>query len=598
MSAIVIMGLIGCCGFLCQWLAWKSKQPAILYLLLVGMLLGPVTGWLVPEDYFGDLLFPIVSIAVAIILFEGALTLRLSELREIAKPVVKMVSWGALLTAVITAAATHYILDFNWGLSALFGAIMVVTGPTVIIPILRVAKPTKRVNRILRWEGIVIDPIGALFAVLVFEWILLDSHGDQSFFSIGLTFLKTVGLGCIVGIVTGYVFGILLRRHWIPEYLQNYAAVTFVVFAQVFSNSLAHESGLLAVTIMGIWLTNMPGVHTRNILAFKENLTLILVSLLFIVLAARIDFNGLYQLGIGAVLVMLVIQFIARPLKVLLCLWGSPLSLNERLAVSWIGPRGIVAAAVSALFAIKLQAEGFPGAEYLVPLSFSVIMGTVIIQSLTATTVCKLLKVRKPNAHGHLIIGANRIAIEIGKALQESGAQVLLCDTSWFDIKKARLEGLNCYYGNPCSHHADIYLDVSDYSCMLGLDYFSDTNASAALRFREEFGIRGIFTLQSKNGDQQNWKHGTSSIYTGRLLFDEGISYTQISQALNNGEKIRKTTLSDVYSYEDWLEHGSNERAEILFVIDEKGKVRWNTVDNELKPQTGWTIYSINITNE
>lgn len=597
MSILVILSLIGIGGFLCQWLAWKTKQPAILYLLTLGIVIGPALDIFEPDQVLGEMLFPLVNIAVGIILFEGSLTLRRNELTDIAAPVIKMVSWGTLVNAAITAFAVHYFLDFNWSMAALFGAIMVVTGPTVIIPILRVAKPTKFVSRILRWESIVIDPVGALLAVLVFEWITLGV-GDESLLKVGLTFIKTVALGCGVGIAVAWVFGVLLKRHWIPEYLQNYAAVSFVTFAMVFANSIAHESGLLAVTVMGIWLTNMPGVYTRDILVFKENLTTILVSILFIILAARVDFGGMLQLGFGAVIVMLVIQFISRPLKVMLCLAGTKSSLNEKLAIAWIGPRGIVAAAVSALFAIKLQALDFPGADLLVPLSFSVIIGTVVIQSLTATAACSLLKVRRSSTGGHLIIGANKVAIEVGKALKEAGADVKLCDSSWSDINRARLEGLPCYYGNPTSHHAELYLDTTDYACMLGMDYFPDTNASAAMRFREEFGIRNIFTLQTAKGEQSSRKHEMSTSYKGRKLFEQGISYTQLSRAFSRGEKVRKTALSNVFTFEDWQAHEENKNALILFALDDKAKIRWNTLDEPVTPKPNWTIYSINVVEE
>jgi len=412
MSSLLMLATIGLVGFLCQWLANKVKLPAILFLLLTGLFLGPMIGVLNPDLLFGELLFPYISLSVAVILFEGALTLRFDELKEIGKPVRNMVSYASIVNAAITTVATHYFIGLSWELSALFGAIMVVTGPTVIMPMLKTVKPNHRISDVLRWEGIVIDPIGALFAVLVFEWIVVQStseHLSDVFFTFG----KTIFIGTIVGLLAGYLFGQLLRRHLISESLQNFASLAVVCFTFALSDTLAHESGLLAVTIMGVLLANMRGVHIHSILEFKEDLTVVFVSSLFIVLAARLDFSAFAALGIGGVFVFLSMQFIARPAKVFLSFIGSDFTTKERAMVAWIGPRGIVAAAVTAVFALKLNEMNIAQAELLVPLAFSIIIGTVVFQSLTARPVAKLLGVAQPDTPGVLIVGANVFSIAV-----------------------------------------------------------------------------------------------------------------------------------------------------------------------------------------
>ncbi|OMH28469.1 sodium:proton antiporter [Motiliproteus sp. MSK22-1] len=592
MPDLLMLGIILLLGFLCQWFAWRIQLPAILFLLLTGILLGPTFSLLDPNALFGDLLFPFVSLSVAIILFEGSLTLKSVELRDIGPCVRNMVSYGALLNATVTTTATHYLTGLSWSISALFGAIMVVTGPTVIMPMLRSVRPSANIAKVLRWEGIVIDPLGALLAVLIFEWIAAQQTSADLLHVISI-FGQTIGLGIALGILTGHCFGLLLRHHLIPEYLQNFAAIAFVIAAFSGSNTLLHESGLLTVTIMGIWLTNMKGVHTRNILNFKETLTVIFVSSLFIILAARINFESLLQLGWGAVAVLVVMQFLARPIKVFICTIGSNFSFNERLLLAWIGPRGIVAAAVSVVFALRLEQLGMANADLLVPLAFSIIIGTVVIQSATARPLAKLLNVNEPDTQGFLIIGANPVAIIIARALKMAEIKTILCDTEWENICAARMVGLQTYYGNPISDHADLHLEVTSLGGMLGLSNYHSQNTAAALRFREDFGIRNIFTLASKQDEKPHNKHRASEFYKGKVLFDESIRYNNLNSFINEDTQVKSTQLTDTYDYSDWKSDNNSKKSILLFAIDPNNRLHWLTADNTLSPTTGWCLYAL-----
>lgn len=379
---LLALGGIGLAALCSQWLAWRLRLPAILFLLLSGILAGPVLGVLDPGALFGHLLFPLTSLAVALILFEGSLTLQLSEWREIGSVVRRMVTLGALATWVVIALATHLLLGFSWELAVLFGSLTLVTGPTVIVPMLRVVRPRASVANILRWEGIVIDPIGALAAVVTFSFIVSRDQGGWS--QSLATFAGVIGCGTLLGVLGGWALGVVLRRHWLPEYLHNLAALAAVLGVFIASNLLVHESGLLAVTLMGMWLANMRGVDVKPILHFKENLSVLLISGLFILLAARLDLKALLALGPATLALLAVIQFIARPLNIGLSTLGSALGWRERALLAWIAPRGIVAAAVSAIFALRLQEHGDPNAQLLVPLTFLVIIGTVVLQSATA----------------------------------------------------------------------------------------------------------------------------------------------------------------------------------------------------------------------
>lgn len=589
---LLILAMIGLLGLLCQWVAWRIRLPAILFLLITGILLGPTFGLLNPDLLFGDLLFSFVSLSVAIILFEGSLTLKRSEISEIGKTVRNMVSYGALINAIITTIATHYFVNLSWSLSALFGAIMVVTGPTVIMPMLRSVRPNALIARTLRWEGIIIDPLGALFAVLVFEWIIAQQSSHE-FLHVFVVFAETIATGALLGIVAGYCFGLLLRHRFIPEFLQNFAAIAFVTSAFSLSNILMHESGLLAVTIMGIVLANMPDVRTRGILSFKESLTLIFVSALFIILSARISFEGLIAIGWGALGVLLTMQLIARPCKVLLSTLNSNFSLNERLLLAWVGPRGIIAAAITAVFALKLEAMQMESADLLVPLAFSVIIGTVIIQSITARTLAKKLDVTEPDTKGFLVIGANQVAIELCKALKTAEIKTVLCDTDWENISAARMEGLDTYYGNAISDHAELHLDLTSLGGMLGLSRNHADNTAAALRFREEFGSRKIFILPAREDEKLPDKHRTSEFYKGRVLFSKETTYRKLSRCIDNGAQIKKTQLSDSYDFDDWKSDNDSQHTISLFALSDNNTFYWFTNNETIEPKTGWTIFSL-----
>ncbi len=580
MSTLFTLGLIGFIGFLCQWFSQKVKLPAILFLLLSGILLGPTLGLLDPNELFGDMLFPFISLSVAVILFEGALTLKRSELKTIGKPVQRMVSVGVLINGMVMAIATHYIIGLSWSLSALFGALMVVTGPTVIMPMLKTIRPIPKIADVLRWEGIVIDPIGALIAVLVYEWIAVQREVAE-FSEIFTVFGGTIFVGLLIGLVAGYLFGLLLRHHLVPEKLHNFAALAVVCFVFAASDTLMHESGLLAVTVMGMLLANMKDVHIDSILEFKEDLTVVFVSALFIVLAARLEFAGFEAIGWSAISLLIVMQFIARPLKVALSFRGSDFSLKEKALISWIGPRGIVAAAVSAVFALRLEELGVDGAEKLVPLAFIIIIGTVVLQSLTGRSIARALGVAMPKTYGLVIVGANSFALAFAEALDKAGVETLICDTSWEQLSRARNLGLKTYYGNPSSDHAGMHLNLSPYGYMVGLANHYEYNVTQSNSFRDEFGARNVFLLPPNQSSDRFHKHIASKHNSGRFLFDETSSYTQLKKRIRDGWKVKATELSKEYDFKKWRE--GNAAAQILMTLKSNGDVEFHTTDHSTR---------------
>jgi NhaP-type Na+/H+ or K+/H+ antiporter len=575
----------------CQWLAWRLKLPPIIFLLFSGILIGPLLGMLNPDRLLGDLLFPFISLSVAVILFEGSLTLKYKEILGRQRVVRNMVSFGLVVTWLITAVATRLALGISWEVSFLFGAVTVVTGPTVIVPMLRTVRPTAAVSNILRWEGIVIDPIGASLAVLVYEFIISDRGGQ----ALGRTlagFGELVGVGIVIGATCGYLFGLLLRNHWIPEFLHSIMALALVFITFAVSNLLRAESGLLTVTVMGVWLANMRHVDVYQILNFKESLSILLISLLFILLAARIDLNSLAGLGWQVFFVFLAIQFLARPLNVVVSALGSELSWPERHLLAWVAPRGIVAAAVSALFAIQLETAGFADAHLLVPLTFFVIIATVLLQSATARPIAYWLGVAEPESKGFLIISANPVARAIAKALVTQGFRVLLADINWSNIMAAKMEGLATYYGNPISEHASRHLDLVGIGRMLALSSQENMNASSLMHYRMELGSHSVFSIQSKVAGTHSDNRTAAAIRRGRTLFGWNVTYARLAEMLFGGAEIRSTKLTDTFTFQDFVTT-HREDAILLFAIDIKKRLHVVVEGKSLSPKTGWLLISL-----
>jgi len=395
-------------GILSQWLSWRIQLPSIIFLLTFGIIAGPLTEVLDPNALLGDYLFPFVSMGVAIILFEGGLTLRFDHMKGLTKPLYGLLTVGLLVTWGIVATSTHFLIDLSWELSILFGALMTVTGPTVIKPLLKTVRPNEEIANLLHWEGVILDVIGAILIVLIFEFIV-SGQGEQH---IGLLLASVIATGISAGLVGAYSLAYLLRHYLLPHYLHQVFTLTLVLVIFSLSNIIAHESGLLAVTLMGMILANIKGIDTEEILIFKENLSLLFISALFIILSARLDLSDLFGMGFPALLLLAIILFVARPISVFFSTLFSPLKRNERILLGWIAPRGIIAAAVSALFAMRLESLGYEEAALLVPLTFMVIIGSILLYGTTAKPFAKWLNVREPDPRGMLIVGANEVSRE------------------------------------------------------------------------------------------------------------------------------------------------------------------------------------------
>ena len=567
LDPLVAIAFVIAVGVGAQWLAWRINIPSILPLLASGFLLGPVFKLIRPESLEGELLFPAVSLAVGLILFEGGLTLRFPEVKETRRVVFNLVTIGAIITWVGATAAAHYVAGISWELAFLFGALVIVTGPTVIGPLLRNVRPKATVANILKWEGILIDPLGALVAVIVFEFIVL-AHNQEPFQQTIWLFSSFLLVGTVVGIVGGAFLMYLLRKRLIPDYLTNFMALAtvFVVFA--LSNTLADESGLLATTVMGLFMANVKLPMIEGILSFKEDLTILAISLLFIILAARVELDALQQvLTLKSFLLIAALIFIVRPLNIFASTIGSKLALNEKLFLSWLAPRGIVAAAVTSLFASELSNKGIVDAELLIPLVFLVIVSTVVINSLTAKPLGWVLKVVEPDPQGFLILGSHSVARRIAHFLQDEGFRVLLADTNWSNIASARVEGLETYYGNPLSDQSEDELRLSEIGKLLALTSNDEANALTALKYAKEFGSEQVYQLKPSRAD--SGRISLSEGNRGRLIFYKGTTYLELRNLFRRGGELKKTQITENFTIDDFEEkYGDNYLP--MFIIKDK----------------------------
>ncbi len=580
--AIIIVG-----GIAVQWLAWRLRVPSILLLLITGFFIGPVLNLIDPDRLFGDLLLPIVSLTVAIILFEGGLTLKFKELPAAGSVILKLVSVGFMITWVIITAGAYYILGLEFGIAALLGAILSVTGPTVIGPLLRHVRPYAKLNSVLKWEGIIIDPLGAMLAVLIFEVLLIGESVN-----LPLVALEFVARTLFVGITVGFIFAVtlvqLLKKYWVPDFLQNPVALMFIIIAFTISNIFQVESGLMAATVMGITLANQRSVSVAHIIEFKENLRVLLISGLFILLAARLDLSDLAQINIWLVIFILLIVIVARPAAVFLSTMEKRFIWRERVFLAFMAPRGIVAAAVASVFALNLEEAGNPQAELLVPLTFIIIIATVAIYGLSASPLAKRLKVAHPNPQGILIIGAHSWARALAKAISAEGFHVRLADTNWENITASRMDGFNTFYGNVLSGRALDTIDFDGIGQLMAITANDEINTLASLHFIEVFGRSKVYQLAPKKH-----KEGDEFEYLkGRILFNEKANFGYISSKYATGATIKATHITNEFDFDSFKKLYGDSAIPILLISESKELSIFST-DGKMIPKDGQTLISI-----
>ena len=435
-------------GVLAQILAVHLRLPGIVLLLAVGVLMGPDFANIIRPETLGSGLPAFVGFAVAIILFEGGLQMNIKRLARQAKPIRRLVTVGAIITAVLATAVAYFVMP-GWPLQLciLFGTLVIVTGPTVITPLVRRLRIRHDVSMILEAEGIFIDAVGATIAVVALEAALAWSAESAAMGVFDV--IKRIGVGAVVGALCGGFLALLFRwRKVIPHGLNNILALGIAVGTFQLANAIVHESGITAAIVAGMVVGNSKSHLFEEIVEFKEQLTSFFIATLFVLLAADVRIADVIDLGVYGLIVVGLLMFVVRPVTVALSTIGTTLGWKEKMFISWLGPRGIVAAAVASLFAVELAHKHVEGGVQMRALVFLVIAMTVAIQGISGGVLASILGLRRKSNDGYLIFGANKLARMIGKILTKEGESVLLVDSLQDACQSAEKEGLQVLFGN------------------------------------------------------------------------------------------------------------------------------------------------------
>lgn len=549
------LALIGFAGIAAQWIAWRIHLPAIALLLVAGLVAGPLTGFIDPIHDFGEVYRPVISLAVAIILFEGGMSLNLAEIRETSKAVRRIIIIGGPLVWGLSTLTAHYVAALSWQTSSILGAILVVTGPTVIMPLLRQANLKTRPASLLRWEAIINDPIGALFAVLAFETILVLNNVHD----IENLFIKVI-LALIVAIPMAWAFAKIIiwafiRGH-IPEFLKAPVLVTCALVAFATTNLLLEEAGLLTVTVMGVVLANARIASLTEMRRFKETITVMLVSAVFIMLTASLKVELILGLGWNVAFFIVVILFIVRPVAIFLATIGTGLNWQERALTMWIAPRGIVAVAVSGLFGATLVDQGIADGDKLLAYTFAVVAATILLHGFSLPILARLLDLKSSQRAGILFVGSSPWTVAFAEKLVSLEIPVLIVDNDWKKLQIARAKNIPIFFGDALSESAHHHLNITTWAKVISATSNDAYNALVCTEFGPEVGRGNVFQIgeRTSNAASQTPNDRNNLRFTvgGRQLTVPGNSYFELLSKLNAGWIFSSTQLTKEFTYKDF----------------------------------------------
>lgn len=582
-SLMVKIALIGLLGIGAQWIAWRTGRPAIALMLLVGILAGPVLGIIDPERDFGALQEPIIKLAVAVILFEGGLSLNFRELRQAGGAVIVMVLIAGPIAWVLGTGAAHYGAGLSWEISALLGGIMIVTGPTVIGPMLRTLRVPSRVRNILKWEAIVNDPIGALLAVAIYAYVTYEG-ATANIAVITMDVLAASFVAAMLGIALGFAITWLFPRGYVPEYLKAPFLLVTVIAGFVIADLVKHETGLITVTVMGVVLANRQIYSSQALYRFKEDLAVLLISGVFIILSATLDWETVQQFRPQFIIFLVLLLFVVRPISVLVALLFTSVPWRERLFIAWIAPRGIVAVAITGLFAIRLEEYGLAGAEALVPLSFAVVIVTIFAHGFSAAWVADRLGIAQSKGDGILIAGAHRWSIALGQILQSLGVKVTVIDSSRFALRSARKEGLTTYHGDILDEAHEDNIDLGDYQHLIAATDNDSYNQLITADLGPEMGHDQISRLANDSKSKSRVGHG-------RLLFESGAEFSTLLDRERDGWRFSKTRITEIFTADEYRKN-LGEHEEPLAVLKAGRRILFFSTDARPAIEVGDTVIS------
>lgn len=585
MSLASSLVLILVAGMASQLLASRLRIPAIVVLIATGLILGPITGLVVvglaPEE-----LSDLIGLGVAVILFEGGMSLRLSELRRARRGIGRLVILGPPVAMALTAVAAHFVGGFEWPVALVLGAILVVTGPTVIAPLLRQAGLRRDTAALFKWEGIVNDPTGVILAFLTFQIFAL-SGGDLASIIVG--FLMAVLVGGALGGGVGLLLGLALHRGWIPPHLKSPLLLVAVLLVAGLGNAFQDETGLLAVTVMGLVLGNLRLADREQLLHFKEGLTVVLVSSLFIIIPSTLTADDLRALDWRILAFVAVLMLVVRPVTIALITLRSEVPRPDRILLGWIAPRGIVAAATAGVFGPGMVAAGYEDAAALVPTVFLVIIVTVVAHGFTLAPLARRLGLTTGARNGLLVVGASPFALALTEALNDRDVSVVVADGRYQALQPMRRAGLPTYFGEVLSEHAEDRLDDSRISHVLAAtdnDYY---NALVARSLGTEYGFHRSFQIPPAEGtgERQSLAFGRRASYA----FDGHTDLAELDGRVEEGWRIRATHLTKQYGLLELARRLGDERDVVpIGAISSTGAFRMVSPDQRFLPGPGATV--------
>lgn len=533
----ILITIATICGIGAQVLADYLKVPGIVFLLLFGIMAGPEGLQWVEPQILGNGLEVIVSLSVALILFEGGLSLELRELDRVSGSIRNLVTIGTLITLIGGGMAAHWLGEFPWSIAFLYASIVVVTGPTVVGPLLKKISVERQVATLLEGEGVLIDPIGAILAVLVLNIVL---NNNTEFLPLFIGLIERLGIGIAVGGIGAWLLSLFLKEaKFTSDELKNLVVLASLWGGFTLAENICSESGLMTAVVAGIVLRAAELPAERLLRRFKGQLTILAISVLFVLLSADLSLASIVALGSGSVLTVLALMLLVRPLNVWLCTWNSDLNWRQKLFISWVSPRGIVSASVASLFAILLTQRGINGGDSIKALVFLTIIMTVFIQGLTAGSVAQLLGITSKAATGVVIAGSNPISRLIARFFQERGEEVVLIDTDPLACEQAEAEGFTVYLSSALDPKVLEEVGLASLGTFIAMTNNGDVNLVLAQHAAEEFHPPRVLAIFPSENNADDSKQKVQSAFINEFSLENWNEYLR-QREVKLGETLLK----------------------------------------------------------